>query len=1123
MKYTLSWIFTITLCVLMLTHTALALPAIKLHVTDVPEDGLVVAPLSLDSIKTEISIVNPLSLTPVVTVQGKAVPAQWIPDPDFSAIHPHGTMLMKSPVDSSFEASVQFLEHSPPGQEMPATAKINTGLVTYSFDVSRSGFFPDSIRINASKLVLDGFHWNDRLYDKKTGEYFLRMDKNSSIKVLSKGPIATILRGTAKYVNSNGEAAAGAAHATYDWYYFHHSNLVYVQAWQDSDATKVWHQSHFGEINFSTDFFDRYAGDAFYEPGKLTGSKQAFKTNQWACLLSKDVAIGILNTKTRIYDGYQDYGTYVHVNSPNGWSKWDGKKRHMAAWWWIGQRDTPAQAVAQASDVRRVQPRIVAIPVSTAKTLEEMRLAAERYAPDKRKMQLWKVALLQQLIVRGELPSTVIDVAELPTTWKYFRAGNLGLAIDLQPDGVRLISLFDLQRQVELLSPQKAPLFSVDLVTSTTGSAETVQADAGWKKCSVKKDENGFTIHFSADKIPISATVTASADAVASAWHWRIQVKNSSPKWSIKSVAFPQINLADLGNGTKVLYPQGQGVQNENPYATEWSYDGKYPSGWCTMQFVAAYNDRDSSSGLYLAQEDPFASTKRIGITNSTEKRNIHFSFTQTAKNYNQPGNDFALSGESVWQLLHGDWFDASEIYKKWVIKEAPWWPKITAEGRQDTPVWFKQLDFWGRLYYDAETVVPQAIALKNYLNVPEMGLHWYRWRQSPYDNDYPHFFPARKGFRDGVSTLQQQGVNVMPYINARIWDTRDRGSQDWQYSSKALPYTTKTYTDGTLQPHTEIYGSREKNNAGKVVFATMCPYTKFWQDTMIDLARRMTLDEGVRGIYLDQIAAAATVQCMDPSHGHPLGGGHWWVDGYNTMLKRMQDAIPDDVILTSECNAEPYIKYMDGYLAWHWQFDNAVPAFPAVYNEAIVTFGCDYAGKYANPDEANLAFRMKSAQQFIYGEQLGWLNSDYFFKRLNEDSRSYFKNLVRLRHQKQKYFYAGEMERPPNLTGNLPTVTADWKWLGHPRPVTTSSIMTASWKLEQEEKLILIFTNVSDRTVSASFNFDPKTYGIKEGIHHLKLRVNEKQMSQISLAKSPKEYSLSVLPLSTQTWEFSW
>ncbi|GAI12717.1 unnamed protein product [marine sediment metagenome] len=63
-------------------------------------------------------------------------------------------------------------------------------------------------------------------------------------------------------------------------------------------------------------------------------------------------------------------------------------------------------------------------------------------------------------------------------------------------------------------------------------------------------------------------------------------------------------------------------------------------------------------------------------------------------------------------------------------------------------------------------------------MGVP-VGVHWYSWHRIPFDDDYPHHFPVKEGFAEGVRELQEAGVFVMPYINGRLWDTRDKGSEE--------------------------------------------------------------------------------------------------------------------------------------------------------------------------------------------------------------------------------------------------------------------------------------------------------------------------------------------------------
>jgi hypothetical protein len=307
----------------------------------------------------------------------------------------------------------------------------------------------------------------------------------------------------------------------------------------------------------------------------------------------------------------------------------------------------------------------------------------------------------------------------------------------------------------------------------------------------------------------------------------------------------------------------------------------------------------------------------------------------------------------------------------------------------------------------------------------------------------------------------------VMPYINGRLWDTRDRGLDDFQFTKLARPWATK---DEKGQPRLESYSSKERDGS-HVKLAAMCPVTPFWQAKLREIDLTLFNEYGVKGVYMDQIAAARANLCFDASHGHPLGGGHWWGEkGYWPLLDAIRRDMPKDRMLTTECNAEPYVRWFDGYLTWHWQDDGQVPAFAAVYGGAIQMFGRAY-GRGATRD---LALRMKAAQQLVFGEQNGWLAPDLVRQKENLD---FFRKIVHLRWQLRRYFYAGEMARPPQLAGRIPSVTADWQWQ-KVTPVTTSAVLSGAWRVPRENRLVLIFVNVSDQALSARLAYDTRACG---------------------------------------------
>jgi hypothetical protein len=483
------------------------------------------------------------------------------------------------------------------------------------------------------------------------------------------------------------------------------------------------------------------------------------------------------------------------------------------------------------------------------------------------------------------------------------------------------------------------------------------------------------------------------------------------------------------------------------------------------MQFMAAY-DETQPTGLYFANHDPWGSTKDLLVESRPAQNAVVLAFDHPVPDMGKPGNSFELSGVAVWQLLRGDWFDAAVTYRDWVRREAKWFPKLDQGRRLDTPEWMRELSVWALSGGPSSNCVPEVQAFTDFVS-PPAAVHWYNWHEIPFDNDYPHYFPTKPGFADGVRELQSKSTFVMPYINGRLWDSRDERTNDFEFTKVALAAVSKNEKG---EPFLETYGSKE-TDATPVRLGVMCPTTQLWQQKVRDIVLRLMNECGVKGVYIDQIAAAAPTLCSDASHGHPLGGGHWWTEGYWKMLDSIRRAMPKDCMLTTECNGEPFIRLFDGYLTWHWQYDGQVPAFPAVYGGAIQMFGRSYGG---GPTR-DLALRMRVGQQLVYGEQIGWISPGVVKE---QDNAGFLRQAVQLRRKVVGFFNSGEMARPPKLTGTIPRVRADWQW-GGVSWVTTDAVLTGAWHLPLQKRVILLFVNVSTDPVNANVEFDARSCGL--------------------------------------------
>jgi len=673
------------------------------------------------------------------------------------------------------------------------------------------------------------------------------------------------------------------------------------------------------------------------------------------------------------------------------------------------------------------------------------------------------------------------------------------------------LQLLDAASGAQLFAPQPLPLFSLTLRRSGTKDDTQVTADDGWREARIeRRDEGRVVLTWSGARVDgldaLRVEARATPDGTLSAIRWTLHVETPGG-WQLREVVFPQVAVADLGRDADVVFPRGSGEVQRGLWQRAFKYSGRYPSGWTSMQWLAAY-DAARRTGLYVAMHDPGAATKEIQLEGRPSDHAVAFAFEHPPAGMDQPGQAFTLPGEAVWQLLRGDWFDAAQIYRRWAMHNAKWWPALGPDGRADTPQWMRELPAWALASGSPASVVPQVKRFAEALGVP-VGVHWYNWHQIPFDNDYPHYFPTLDGFKEGVADLQSGQVYVMPYINGRLWDTRDRGQEDFEFTKVAKPAATK---DEKGEPYVETYGSKEKDGR-PVRLAAMCPTTEVWRNKVGEIVGRLTKECGVKAVYIDQVAAASPQLCMDHSHGHPTGGGDWWTAGYWELLNRIHKDLPPDRMLTTECNAEPYAHVFDGYLTWHWQYDGQVPAFPAVYGGVLQMFGRAYRGGATK----DLALRMKAGQQLVFGEQIGWLSPSVVDEAENF---AFFRQVVRLRWLLKRYFHAGQMARPPKLVGDLPRVTADWQWSGQ-WPVTTDALLAGAWSLPAEKRLVLMFVNVSDQPLTVACDFAADGYGLSGEMFEA-VELSSEGEGQKWTAPRTFRRDLSLPPRTARVWQFS-
>lgn len=668
----------------------------------------------------------------------------------------------------------------------------------------------------------------------------------------------------------------------------------------------------------------------------------------------------------------------------------------------------------------------------------------------------------------GNLPCLVR--ARSATANRTLRCGDLTVSLHNSGTGLDLIAMDDAKSGPLLRASQHNVLFSVMLrdVDRDGGPPPVeymVDACEGWGSVTDVELSGAYTFLFASHDNPALAGLTvilrATPFPAQSRLEWTLDVRLSSDTVSVVRVDPPRPFL-DIEEEAKLLVPLGPGQAHRLAPPGARHFQFPYPSIAGCMQYMACWTP-GTGRGLYYGLHDPKGSPKFLCAEKSAFSGRAYMGAMIPVEGIGQAGNGYAMEGEVVWQLFSGDWYDATVLFRDWVHSRAAWFTGVRAVNQPKIPEWLLKAPLWFHVTVEhGDTWVEDLLAAQEAIGVPAAA-HVYQWHQIPFDTNYPHYNPAKECFLERVPRMQQAGIRVMPYINGRLWDTHDRGDHDYQFSSVARPFATKGRNGEVI---TERYNS--KNSKGEPVeLAVMCPSTALWQEKQMEINRWLLRDLGVDAVYIDQIAAAPAVNCMDTSHPHRPGGGAWWYEHYYNLIDHLNLLAPEDTAYTTESNAEPFVGHIDGMLVWHWSGDGNVPAFTTVYAGYQPMLGRNY--RAYDPDDT-VPFRVLTAQSLLFGDQPGWLQPSLF---LNNPYKDFFTRAVQVRHAYGEHFYDGRPLRPPQIDGDAGILYAKGGAMVSP------GVMGAVWKRERDGDTLLLLTNLTDEDRQLTISVEGGANGV--------------------------------------------
>lgn len=641
---------------------------------------------------------------------------------------------------------------------------------------------------------------------------------------------------------------------------------------------------------------------------------------------------------------------------------------------------------------------------------------------------------------------------------------------------------------------KKYPLCALRFKNINTNEDIYIDTQSYWKAVSVEKfDENyNFTLSDFEGGEGITIKIVAEPSFQKNQIEWKTEVINNSEELSLFWCTYPRLYIKE--NRKCDLFEPVYGGNVRKDFSSCYQYTGgTYPSGfWYTLPYLALFESVEKpKDSIYFAIHDKSGAMKELYAC-CDNQHNIRFSSRFYAEDMYQPKNSNVLPGKAVWKAFDGDWYDAANIYRDFVRKNCCW-----AEEKTDkkTPEWMKDIPFWimDWVPYDADSneILPtnlrcdedvigdndwyeNAIKIRKEFDTP-IGYHIYNWHQIPFNNNYPHFVPARERFLTGYKELKKNDIRVMPYINAILWDTEDDACKEYRFKTFGIKGAVKK-SDG--EPETLVFESKRENGE-PVRLAPMCPCSDIWKNMLVNLTGEMFEKYDFDAIYLDQIAARVPHLCMDKNHGHPLGGGNWWQKGYNDIVKTLNENKPNDKGFTTECNAEVYANNMNGFLSWRWNnSENDVPAFMRIYSDRVVVFGRNTNGKIKNDA---MYWKYNIASEFVCGQQLGWINSDII---KSEYRMNFLKQLVMFRYENREFFRKFEILRPAIVVKNQHNTVKDCECIYSSKtfgkPYLCIGVLT-----DGNRKMMLI-VNIADRDITSDIKWNINEYNFSENSYTL-------------------------------------
>lgn len=571
-------------------------------------------------------------------------------------------------------------------------------------------------------------------------------------------------------------------------------------------------------------------------------------------------------------------------------------------------------------------------------------------------------------------------------------------------------------------------------------------------------------------------------------------------------------HINKIADNDKLAHPFATGMLFDNPFESFATNGGglrymPYPESFSgsTMQFFTYY--AQGVGGLYCAAYDGDYHQKWLNFYRNDNKLELSL---MTGFEDIRAGKEEKTEYPFVISFTNGnDWYEAGDIYKEWAIQQE-WCQEglLYEKSDENKAVWL--LENIGLSTFGINAGYDRVQWLKKYsedVGTPIFHMLGPDWSNTPQTfgsgvpGGYRDWFPTKFNQKN-LDFINKNGDYCAPFEFDFLVDT---GKADGYNLTKNL----SVFPDPTY-------------SFDKYDFRMLCPYTQYTHDFHVNRDVQVIKESGVDSMYYDISANNLIKICLNPDHGHDVGGGAQITKAYREVYEETQKALNDEtgkyISLGTEMMCEVFIDSLDYYQAraWArpcseletWPFTDLIekgearliPMFDYVYHE-YAPVRMDGWGKVA--EEIGTLYYHNVAKIYLWGaiyelnyeyspmEVLNEIENKpeehYFdFKprgyEYNSDRAGYLEQFANLRvGLGNEYLAYGIMQKPLEIDNKIERY--NWFHYNHLKDskgaIELESMIHSMYKSPKKNSLGLFFANTSDKAFEINTHIVSEDYGL--------------------------------------------